>query len=394
MSNVVIYLRKSCDRRVQHGHLWIFSNEIDTAKSPLKSFTPGQLVSIQSHDQRFLGVGYINPNCLLCVRILSATPCEINVDFFVKKIQSALQMRESIYGAPYYRLCFGESDGLPGLIVDRYDQTLIVQLNTAGMDQLQAPIIEALKVVLSPDRIVLRNDGGHRKTEGLELYQKTLFGDESAPLIVQENGATFLISLTEGQKTGWFYDHRDNRKHLLPLVKDKTVLDVFSYLGGWGIEAALAGADHVTCIDSSASAISAVQKNAELNGVNGKVDGITEDAFDALAQLIQQKKQFDIIIADPPAFIKSKKDKPAGMHAYMKLNRLAMQLLAPNGLLVSASCSMHLLRDDLLQTIQEAAHKSNSNMQILAQWHQGMDHPVHPMIPETHYLKAFLCRKA
>ncbi len=388
-----LQLNSGHDRRVQKGHLWIFSNEVNVAATPLKNFTPGALVTLLNQSQQVLGVGYINPNCLLCVRILSHQEQIIDESFFVKRFQSALSLRTMLYATPYYRLVFGESDGLPGLIVDRYNDTLVVQCNTAGMDQLQDRVIAALKTVLSPRRILLRNDSGHRTIEGLPLSQQMILGDNTTPLQVQENGAIFSIPLLEGQKTGWFYDHRDNRRHLLPFVKQKTVLDVFSYLGGWAIAAACAGAKQVTCIDSSKTAISTLTHNAQLNDVADKITAICDDAFDAMITLIDKKQHFDIVIIDPPAFIKSKKDKPAGMRAYEKLNRLALQLVSTNGLMVSASCSMHLLQEDLLAVIQQATHKTGSDVSILAQWHQSLDHPIHPMIPETNYLKAMLCHK-
>lgn len=388
-----LQLKKNQDRRLQSGHLWIYSNEVDTSQTPLKNFTPGQLIFVRNAQGKCLGTAYINPNCLLCARLLSREAEIIDEAFFSKRIQAALKLRQTHYQAPYYRLIFGESDGLPGLIVDRYGDTIVLQCNTAGMNTLQPTIIAALEKCLVPERIIVRNDGSHRLLEGLELYQTVVKGDGQQPLIVEENSAVYHVPLLNSQKTGWFYDHRDNRSAISRLSKNKTVLDVFSYLGGWSIPAAMAGATHVTSIDSSALAIDNLLANATLNQVAHKISPICQDAFKALACLKEEGKQFDIIIVDPPAFIKSKKDKPVGLHAYKKLNRLALQLLAPEGILVSASCSMHLHSEDLLQVVQYASQKTQTMLSIIGQWHQSADHPVHPMIPETHYLKALACQK-
>lgn len=393
MTYPMLALKRGHDHRLHQGHLWIYSNEIDTTRTPLKSFSPGDLVHVHNAQGQVLGTAYINPHCLLCARLLSVDAVQIDETFFQRRLQAALQLRERFYREPFYRLVFAESDGLPGLIIDRYDSTYVLQCNTAGMDRLQPLIIAALTTLLKPQRIVLRNDSSHRVLEGLAAEQTLLLGDAEAPLSVQEGGARFELPLLHGQKTGWFFDHRDNRIHAQPWLKGQTVLDVFSYLGGWSILAAMAGAKHVTAIDSSQTAIDGLLHNAKLNQLADRITPICADAFKALETLHSQGAQFDVIITDPPAFIKSKKDHTAGLHAYRKLNRLALQLLKPNGLLIAASCSMHLSPADLTLIIAQAAHKAGCTASIIAQWHQSIDHPVHPAIPETHYLKAVVCEK-
>lgn len=388
-----VFLKSQADRRIKLGHLWIYSNEIDTGKSPLKSFETGDLVAIQNYKNEYLGTGYINPNNLLCVRILTRSAAEkIDKGFFKQRISSALQLRQALFPDPYYRLFYGESDFLPGLIIDRYGEYFVIQINTAGMEQFKNIIIEAVEEIFQPKDIILRNDSSARTMEGLDLNISTVSGNKLDVFHVYENSIEFLIPALTGQKTGWFYDHRDNRARLKKYVKEKKVLDLFSYVGGWGVQAACFGASDVTCVDSSAGALEFVQKNAEANKVENKIKTLQADAFDALKQLRQSEHKFDVVILDPPAFIKKRKDLKPGMIAYQRLNEMALQVLNPNGILVSCSCSLHLDRLNLIEILNRSAVKTHHSLQILEEGHQGMDHPIHPAIPETAYLKCFFCR--
>lgn len=389
MNYSTIYLKKNEDRRLRAGHVWIYSNEIDVVRSPLKSYEAGQIIRIHSASGRPLGIGYINPTLLLCVRVLSDQPdANINTAFFEAKIAAALRVRESLFNEDCYRLIYGESDGLPGLVVDRFNDTLVVQITTAGMEGVKPFIIEALTKIVKPKNIIIRADGGFRDLENLPKYTEVALGEAQDLVALEENGVKFLAPVIDGQKTGWFYDHRVNRANLKTFVKDKRVLDVFSYSGGWGVQAACFGAAQVTCIDSSAKALAWVKQNAELNGVENKVNTLEKDAFTALEELVAAQKQFDVIILDPPAFIKRRKDMEAGKQAYFRINELAIKLLAPGGILVSASCSMHLPYEDLIDVVRNAARRQNRHARILTQGHQGPDHPVHPAIAETNYLKS------
>jgi 23S rRNA (cytosine1962-C5)-methyltransferase len=228
--------------------------------------------------------------------------------------------------------------------------------------------------------------------EGLSSYVTTVLGTIPERVALLENGVRFEASLLTGQKTGWFYDQRDNRARLARYARGKRVLDVFSYLGGFGVQAAAAGAESVLCVDSSATALEGVQTNAALNHLQDKVATMQGDAFDALKQLREQREHFDIVIVDPPAFIKRKKDMKEGVQAYRRINQMAMQVLAKDGILMSCSCSFHMTRDSLLEQMLGAARHIDRSLQILEQGHQGPDHPVHPAISETDYLKAFIGR--
>jgi 23S rRNA (cytosine1962-C5)-methyltransferase len=391
MSLPPLILRKNEDRRLRAGHLWVFSNEVDIAHTPLKAFQPGDLVEIQSASGHAIGTGYVNPNSLIAARILSRDPQHLpDRSLLVHRLNIALSLRERLFKKPYYRLVFGESDGLPGLVVDRYGDVLVAQITTAGMERLKADIVAALEKVLKPSVLVFRNDVGVRELEGLPLYVETAFGTAPATVQVEEHGLKFEAPLEGGQKTGWFFDQHDNRARLVRYVKDQRVLDVCSYVGGWAVQAASHGAKETVAVDSSAQALEWVQKNAATNGVS--VATIQQDAFDALRELKDSGQKFGVVVLDPPAFVKRRKDLAAGKDAYRRLNQLAMQLLERDGMLISCSCSHHMSGEDLLGAIQTAARHLGRDAQVLEQGMQAPDHPIHPAIPETSYLKAFYVR--
>lgn len=385
-----LYLKKNEERRLVAGHLWIYSNEIDTHKAPLKSYEPGELVSVISAKGKVMGVAYVNPHALICARLLSTKLELIDEAFFVKAFQRAFSLRQLFYLQPYYRLVYAESDFLPGLIVDRYNDVFVLQTNTFGMEKLTDLICKALINIFNPSAIILKNNSSMRQLEGLPSDVSIAYGNAPEVTTIEENDCRYTIPLLEGQKTGWFYDHRENRKRLARYVTGKTVLDAFSYRGGWGIQAAHYGAKEVLCIDNSAQALAGVQENALLNGYN-QVHCLQSDVFDALKQLVQNRRQFDVIILDPPALIKKRKDNDEGVIAYLRLNELAMQLLSKVGVLVSCSCSQHLSSDQLTDIIRRASLKTGKKTQIVERGFQGLDHPIHPAIAETAYLKALFC---
>ena len=386
-------LKKNEEKRIIQGHLWIYSNEVDTERTPFKEFSAGQLIDIEDSKGRWLGRGYVNPQTLLCVRVLTRNPQEpIDTAFFVKRIQAALRLREELFSKPYYRLIYGESDYLPGLIVDRYGDLLVVQITTAGMEALREFVINALCSVISPSSILLRNDHAMRLVEGLPQYVSAAFGEPPQRCLLEENDASFWMAPWSGQKTGWFYDHRENRRQLQRFVRGKRVLDVFSYVGAWAVQAAVYGAREVWAVDSSAPALERCVENAQLNQVNGVLTTFQNDAFDQLREFVDDRIKFDVVILDPPAFIKKRKDFSQGFLAYKRLNNLALRLLSNNGFLVTASCSHHLSADDLQRAVLLSSVDTQSELQLFIRGHQGLDHPIHPAIPETDYLKALFYR--
>jgi len=374
------------------GHLWVYSNEVDTRKTALSAFEPGGTVNIQSASGRSLGTGYINPHSLICARLMTRRAGAVfDEDFFVQRLQTALALREAFYRQPYYRLVYGEGDGLPGLIVDRYGEILVMQVTTAGMERCKAEILGALHRVLDIKGVLLRNDTPVRELEKLDSTVETL-GEVPASVQLEEGGVRFEVSLGEGQKTGWFFDQRGNRLAMHKYVAGRRVLDVFSYIGAWGLQAARAGATEVCCVDASAPARELLQRNAAANGLEARLQVEGGDAFEVIAALQAANRQFDVVMVDPPAFIKRRKDIPGGEGAYHRLNRQALQLLAPGGFLISSSCSMHLAAERLQQLLLKAARDSGRRLQVLERGFQGVDHPVHPAIPETAYLKTLFCR--
>ncbi|MGR8935871.1 MAG: class I SAM-dependent rRNA methyltransferase [Gammaproteobacteria bacterium] len=392
MSFPLLYLKKNEDARLRRGHLWIFSNEIDTQRSPLTAFAPGDLAQVLAHDGKPLGVAAVNPATLIAARLLSRkSTLKIGAAFFKTRLQAALNLRERLFDKPYYRLVFGESDGLPGLVIDRFGAVLSLQITTAGMERQQHNIVGVLSEMFSPQAIVLKNTSSQRQPEGLDSYTTLAYGTLPDPLLIEENGARYRIDILGGQKTGWFYDHRLSRAQTARLAQGQRVLDLFSYSGAWGIPAALLGAAEVTCVDSSENALALAAENAAMNDVHQRMRFVKSDVFEFLKQAREQQQRYDIVVLDPPALIKRKKDFKAGFEAYRRLNHLALQLLAPEGLLVSASCSQHLSRDNLHDILRSSARHIDRHMRIFAQGGQGPDHPIHPAIPESEYLKTFFC---
>jgi len=385
-------LKSKADQRLRTGHLWVYSNEVS---SDLKQFQPGELANLVTASGKPLGTVTVNPHHLICGRLFSrAAGQPLSHKFIRHRLEAALSLRSQVFDQPHYRLVFGDSDGLPGLVVDRFGATLVVQVSLAGMEQALPEIISALQVVVEPQTIVLKNDSKMRASEGLDNYVRIERGNllEGGLVELEENGTRFLAPVMTGQKTGWFYDHRLNRERMRHYARGKKVLDVCSYIGGWGVQAADAGAEQVVCLDSSAFVLDIALQNAQLNGLAGKVSVLEGDAFAAMKSLRDSGERFDLVILDPPAFIPRRKDYKAGRLAYSRLNQLALRLMSREGILISASCSMHLGQEDLLDTVRAAGREIDRQVQILEFGHQGPDHPVHPAIAETQYIKSLIAR--
>ena len=388
----VLRLKRGEDRRLRAGHLWVFSNEVDIAATPLTAFAPGDCARVHDYRDQFLGYAYVNPHALICARILSRSPVHpIDRSLLVHRLKVALALRERHYAAPYYRLVFGEGDGLPGLVLDRYGEVVVGQIATAGMEALRADVEAAVQKVLSPQALVWKNDGGARELEQLPRQVIAGLGTMPDTLQVVEGALQFYVPMAAAQKTGWFYDQVANRDMFRRLMwPGARVLDICSYGGAWGITAMRCGAREALCVDSSEAALAVAESNAVANGV--AVNTRRGDAFDVLDALQREGERFDVVVLDPPAFIKRRKDQGRGEAAYRKLNQMAMRLMERDALLVSCSCSFHLAADDLAGLIQAAARHNSRFVQVLAAGGQSPDHPVHPAIPETRYLKAFFCR--
>lgn len=387
-----VFLKKGEDRRLRIGHLWVFSNEIDAGRSPLSSFAPGESVLVADAGGRPLGTGYINPASLIAVRLVSRKADEpLDADLLRRRLADALALRQRMFDRPFYRLCHGEGDFLPGLIADRHGDHIVCQITTAGMDAHTEELTAILDELLHPASIVLDNDVASRDLEGLERFKRVALGQAPEEAQVEENGMTYAIPLLGGQKTGWFYDQRLNRAALTPFVKAQPgchVLDAFCYAGGFGALAASNGAGKVTFMDASAQALSYARRNAEQFGTEAET--LQGDALTLLADLRREGRTFDIVCLDPPAFIKRKKDTRQGLEAYQRVNELGLDLVRPGGMLMTCSCSHHLETDALRNMVTRAAGKRRRFARLLRQGLQGPDHPIHPAMPETAYLKTFL----
>jgi 23S rRNA (cytosine1962-C5)-methyltransferase len=386
-----IKLKKNEDRRVRAGHLWIFSNEIADLET---DYEPGEIVDVLGHASGYLGRGYVNPHSLIAVRMLTRGREAINKDFFAARIQRALEFRRRLYpGEETYRVVFGESDGLPGLVIDKYDDVLALQVSTLGMHARLDDIVAALpEAGLKPRAIALRADTPMAALEGFEGESKLLAGELEAPARIEQDGVKFDVDVLEGQKTGFYLDQRENRRSFAGLLKGLRVLDCFCYSGAWSMYAAKAGAKSVKGIDSSERAIEAATANAELNAFESICRFETADIFERLGELAEAGKKFDCVILDPPALVKSKRHVKRGEAAYEKLNRLAMRLLKSDGFLISCSCSFHISREAFQRILSSAARKSRRTATVIEWRGQSRDHPELVSMPETSYLKCVIAR--
>jgi 23S rRNA (cytosine1962-C5)-methyltransferase len=375
-------------KRVAGGHPWAFSNELDM-NAEAKALPPGSLVVLASHSGEAVGVAGFNPHSLIAARLIDRRPkTAIDAAWLTGRLRQCLDMRDRLFDAPFYRLVHAEADGLPGLVVDRFGDVLSVQFNTAIMERLRESVLEALDSVLSPAAIVLRNDSAVRKLEGLESAVEAVKGDLSAPVELTEYGVRFLADLTGGQKTGWFYDQRDNRRFMTSLSRGAKVLDVYSHTGGFAIPAAMAGAESVTAVDKSAPALALAEQAAELNGCADRCGFVKADAFNEMERLATVNARYGVVIVDPPAFVKSKKDLKVGVKAYRKMMRLATRLTAPGGYLFVASCSHHMTAELFDEQMRKTLSDANRTARILRREGAAPDHPLHPFLPESGYLKA------
>jgi len=383
-----IALQPGRHKRAEAGHPWVYSNEI-AMDAAAKALPKGTLVTLRKAGGEALGVATFNAHTLVAARILDRD-AKRNVDraFFATRLESALTLRRRLYAEPHYRLVHAEADRLPGVVADRFGDVLVTQLNTAGMALLEAEWIAACEAVLAPKAVVLRNDSPARALEGLEPELRVARGEIDGAIELVENGARFLADPREGQKTGWFFDQRDNRRFVAGLSQGARVLDLYCYAGGFAIAAALAGADQVLALDRSEAALALAARAAEMNGVGERCRFQRADAFGEVSRLGAQGERFDVVIADPPAFVKSKKDLGPGLRGYRKLARLAATLVAPQGVLFVASCSHNVEPPDFAEAVRRGLEDAGRSGRILRSAGAAPDHPVHPWLPESAYLKA------
>jgi 23S rRNA (cytosine1962-C5)-methyltransferase len=383
----VIRLKPREGRRVKSGAPWVFSNEL-ALDAAVKVLPPGTLVELAAEDGTPIGAGYFNPKSLIAVRLLAKPETAFDAAFFAGRLRHALALREAFFGDPYYRLVHAEGDLLPGVVIDRFGDTVVVQITTAGMEHLTDAFLVALDEVIVPACVILRNDTPARTLESLESYVRVAKGDLPSQLTVKENGARYLADPQGGQKSGWYYDQRNNRRFMARLARGKRVLDAYCYSGGFAVLAAVEGAAHVTGLDSSAPALDLARASAAANNVDALCTFRKAEIFVELERLGHTSERFDIVIADPPPFAPSRKDIETGARAYRKLARLAASLVAPGGYLMLASCSHNMAAERFALECAAGINRAGRSARLIRQGGAGPDHPVHPLLPETAYLKA------
>lgn len=383
-----ILLKSGEERRVLGGHPWVYSNELQ-ANPELKSIQPGTIVLLRQADGRPMGLAFFNPKSLISGRVITRDhTATIDAQFWQRRLENALKLRDRLIGAPFYRLAHAEADGLPGCVIDRYGNVVVIDVSSAGMDAEIDHLAAAVDNLLQPKVILVRGDGPARELEGLEPVSRLIKGELDGAITIEENGTQFLCDPRAGQKTGWFFDQRDNRALIARLAKGASVLDAYCYMSGFGIQALKAGATSVLALDRSAPALELARKAAELNGVGGQMETRQADAFDALPEIAQGSARFDIVVADPPAFVKSRKDFHQGARAYRKLARLAANCVAPSGILMVCSCSHNMPADELIKQTDRGIQEAGRSARLLYHTGAAPDHPVHPGLPESAYLKA------
>lgn len=383
-------LKRGEDRRLRAGHLWVFSNEVDVKATPLATMEPGSVVEVTDFRGKSLGCATVNPQSLICARIHAREVADLDYALILERLRRALALRTRLFSEPFYRLAHAEGDFLPGLVVDRFGDHLTVQTTTLAMEKRTSAVRAALEELLAPKSILWDNTVALRRLEGLELSREE---EGSCPdeLQVPENGCLFTVSMKEGQKTGWYYDQRPNRALMQRFARGKRVLDAFCYVGGFGVNAGLAGAREVVFCDASQRALALARANLERNAPEASCTCLEGDAFETLKRLKDAGERFDIVSIDPPAFIKRRKDHKEGLAAYRRLNVLAMSLLAEDGLLFTSSCSQLLAVDELRACASHAAAHLGLHPELVHTGFQGPDHPVHCAMPETAYLKCLVC---
>jgi 23S rRNA (cytosine1962-C5)-methyltransferase len=380
---VAIFLKKNESRRIRNGHQWVFSNEIAKTEG-----SPESGVLAELYDQKeYLGTGFYNKNSLISLRLLNNT-YDGDLGIYIRdSILKANELRKTFYpNRESYRMVFSESDFLPGLIIDKYNNTFVMQVYCYGMNENIQLVVDVLKDDLAAETIFTRNDPYFRKLEGLP-EDDTVYLGEAAPETIDDGTLKYKIDFASSQKTGFYFDQCDNREFIEKITADKTVLDAFCNSGGFGMHAAKAGAGFVTFLDSSTGELENAEKNFALNELTSETDFIVMDVFDYFTKSIDAGRTFDIVMVDPPAFAKSRKSIPTALKGYAKLNKMAASCVGVNGYLVTSSCSHHISQEDFLEAVISGASKANRKLQQLHFNGASLDHPSIPGMNETTYLK-------
>ena len=389
--NAKIYLKKKEERRIKAGHLWVFSNELAGTEGDPQN---GDLTEVYDYKKNLIGTGFYNKNSLIAIRLISSVKVDDMKVLFRTRLTSANELRKKLYpGRDSYRMVFSESDFLPGLIIDKYNSTFVMQVYSAGMEKNIDMLVDILKSDFSAENIFTKNEEYLRKLEGIDPEDNIYLGERKREMI-SDGLIKYEIDFEKGQKTGFYFDQSDNRFFIEKLAAGKTVLDAFCNSGGFGLHAAKAGAVSVDFIDSSANEIQSAENNFKLNELSCDSQFTADDVFDFLEKCINEKRKFDIVMIDPPAFAKNRKTVPVAKKGYERLNRLAIQSVKDNGFLVTSSCSHHIKSDEFLEIINNASIKTVRKIQLVQFNSASLDHPQIPSMPETTYLKFAVFRIA
>lgn len=381
-----VILNKQRKNRLEQGHPWVYQSEVLKVKG---SYEAGDIVEIYNHQDHLIGKGYINPKSQMIVRILTHFDEEINQQFFTDKIKKAWQHRERfIPGVRSCRAVYSEADFLPGLVVDKYEDVLVVQIASLGMEVRKDWILKSLLEVFNPKAIYLRNDIFVRELEGLEQGKGFWYGESATEIEIEENGVKYIVDIENGQKTGFFFDQRENRAAIKPLITpEATVLDCFTHTGSFMLNAHLYGAKHLTAVDISEHAIETAKRNAELNNCDNNIDFVVANAFDYLRQAVTAGKHWDVVIVDPPAFAKSRHAVDKAYRGYKDVNLHGLKLVKDGGYFVTSSCSYHVDPAMFEEMVMDAAFDANKILREIYWSGAGSDHPKLVGADEGDYLK-------
>ncbi|MGB9857496.1 MAG: class I SAM-dependent rRNA methyltransferase [Dictyoglomaceae bacterium] len=379
-----VILKKNVHTKITRGFPWIYENEIAKVDG---NFEPGDVVDIYDASNSFIGRGYINPKSKITVRILTRREEDINKEFFYKRILQAWEYRKKLVDTRSCRVVFAEADMLPGLIVDKFENILVIQTLALGIDRFKNIIVEVLDEIFQPKGIYERNDVPVREIEGLSQIKGVLKGNFDPKVEIEENGLRIIVDVENGQKTGYFLDQKENRRALEGIVNGAEVLDTFCYTGSFALHAIKFGASRVTAIDVSSSALELAKRNVEINGFSGKVDFIEGNAFDILRNFHKNGRTFDVVILDPPAFTKSQKTIENALRGYKEINLRAMKIIRDGGFLITCSCSQHVTPDLFQKVIDSASYDANRILRFVEFRTQAKDHPILLSHPESLYLK-------
>ncbi|MEE8532353.1 MAG: class I SAM-dependent rRNA methyltransferase [Alphaproteobacteria bacterium] len=385
-----IHVLRGHARRLRHGHPWAYSNEL-RMDDDARALAPGSIVRLVDAGGEAIGCATFNPHSLIAARLI-AHDAEQAIDgaFIRTRLEAAAGLRACLYDAPYWRLVHAEGDGLPGLVIDRFGDVFVCQPNTAGAERLMPDLLAALDAMFAPRAVVLRADSPMRTLEGLERHVRLAAGALEGAVDVEEGALRLLADPLEGQKTGWYFDQRESRSFVARLAGGGRMLDVYGYSGAFALHAAAAGAAQVIVVERSQAALALGERAAELNGVAARASFVRAEAFAEMARLAKAGERFDVVVADPPSFVRSRKELKPGLRGYRKMTRLAAALVAPGGYLFVASCSHNVAADAFAEAVGRGLVDSERGGRILRAAGAAPDHPQHPALPETAYLKSLL----